>query len=75
VRGTTHEIAIDAETMRGEIAFYAVPRLAVNDKSPRSSDKGLSLCMAGARDVAQETTVVGTVVRKPLVWNGLRHCA
>ncbi len=25
VRGLTHEIAIDAETMRGEIAFYAVP--------------------------------------------------
>ena len=46
----THEITIDAETMRGEIAFYAVPRLEVvsnNEDGPTEGADVLSLVMAG----------------------------
>ncbi len=78
VRGLTHEIAIDAETMRGEIAFYAVPRLevaSINEGSPSAGAKGLSLVMAGARASTIETTTARPVVRKSFVWSNLRECA
>ena len=50
VRGKTHEITIDGETMRGEIAFYAVPRLevaSINEDGPAEGADVLSLVMAG----------------------------
>jgi hypothetical protein len=77
-RGTTHEIAIDAETMRGEIAFYAVPRLeaaSINEQGPAEGADVLSLVMAGAHASTMETTVVAPVVRKAFVWSDLRVCA
>ncbi len=78
VRGLTHEIAIDVETMRGEIAFNAVPRLQVvsnNEEGPAAGAEGLSLVMAGARDATIETTTARPVVRKSFSWRHLRQCA
>ena len=70
--------AIDAETMRGEIAFYAVPRLEVvsnNEEGPVAGAEGLSLVMAGARHVAPEMTSVRQVVHKPFDGRDLRISA
>ena len=60
--------------MRGEIAFYAVPRLKVvsnNEENPTAGAEGLSLkgpqlrcgVMAGARAAAPETTTTRPGVR------------
>jgi hypothetical protein len=76
VRGLTQGIAFDPDTLRGEIAFYAVPLAARNDKRP-GAGRGdfVSLVMAGARPSAPETTKTRPTVRKPFSLSALRACA